>query len=209
MFINRIYMNNITSIKIPDIHIGNEINAYLKDKGVTKAKLARDLGLDSAYFGKLLNKKSLETHILAKICNATGHNFFILWCENISSDHINTTITVEPETIGKIIENRLYELRLPQRYLAAQLGVSQPEVNRILKKTSITSDKLAVISRILEKNFFNEYCLNNEPKQVNNDTSEGDSLLIKRYENLVIENSRLKQELTDARMEIARLRCTV
>lgn len=99
------------------------------------------------------------------------------------------------------------ELKMQQLEFATAIGIARSDVNRILRKTSFNTDKLAQISRILGKNFFNEYCLNK--KQVNNNTSEGDSLLIKRYENLVIENSRLKQELTDARMEIARLRYTV
>ena len=90
---------------------------------------------------------------------------------------------------------------------ASRGGVPRSDYARVTKKTSFDTDKLAQISRILGKNLFNEYFLNK--KQANNDTSDGDNLLIKRYENLVIENSRLKQELTDARMEIARLRYTI
>ena len=92
---------------------------------------------------------------------------------------------------------------------ASRGGIPRSDYARVTKKTSFDTDKLAQISRILGKNFFYEYCINSDMKQKIKDKSEGNNLLINRYENLVIENSRLKQELTDARMEIARLRYTI
>jgi hypothetical protein len=89
------------------------------------------------------------------------------------------------------------------------IGIARSDVNRILRKTSFDTDRLAMISRTLGKNFFYEYCPNQNQNQVNKSTSDGDSLLIKRYENLVVENSRLRQELNDARIEIAKLRYTI
>ena len=200
-------MNNNVLIQIPDIHIGNEISSYLKERGVSKAKLARDLGMDSAYLGRLLSKKSLETKTLISICNALNHNFFILWCPDIQSNDLISASVEAPDCIGKIIDLRLREIKMSQIDFASRGGIPRSDYARVTKKTSFDTDKLAQISRILGKNLFNEYFLNK--KQVINNELDGDSLLIKRYENLVIENSRLKQELTDARMEIARLRYTV
>ena len=200
-------MNNNVLIQIPDIHIGNEISSYLKDRGVSKAKLARDLGMDSAYLGRLLSKKSLETKTLISICNALNHNFFILWCPDIQSNDFISAPVEAPDCIGKIIDLRLREIKMSQIDFASRGGIPRSDYARVTKKTTFDTDKLAQISRILGKNLFNEYFLNK--KQVINNELDGDSLLIKRYENLVIENSRLKQELTDARMEIARLRYTI
>ena len=200
-------MNNNILIQIPDIHIGNEISSYLKDRGVSKAKLARDLGMDSAYLGRLLSKKSLETKTLISICNALNHNFFILWCPDIQSHDLISAPVEAPDCIGKIIDLRLREIKMSQIDFASRGGIPRSDYARVTKKTTFDTDKLAQISRILGKNLFNEYFLNK--KQVIDNELDGESLLIKRYENLVIENSRLKQELTDARMEIARLRYTI
>lgn len=202
-------MNNKVLIQIPDIHIGNEINAYLKDKGISKAKLARDLCMDSANLGRRIKKKSIETHFLVKLCNVIGHNFFTLWCGSISPENLSFIATIEPESIGRLINIRLKDMKIKQIEFASQLGITQPEITKIIRKTSFNTDKLAYISRILGKNFFYEYCINSDMKQEIKDKSEGNNLLINRYENLVLENSRLKQELTDARMEIARLRYTI
>ena len=64
-------------------------------------------------------------------------------------------------------------------------------------ETFFDTDKLAEFSRILGRNFFYVYCTV-ESSMLN----ESDSLL-------VIENARLKEELSTAKKEIARLRCTV
>lgn len=202
-------MNNNALIQIPDIHIGNEINSYLKNKGISKAKLARELCMDPSNLGRRIKKKSIETHFLVKLCNATGHNFFTLWCGRISHENLSFITTIEPESIGGLINSRLKDMKIKQTEFASQLGVAQPEITKITRKTSINTDKLAYISRILGKNFFYEYCINNDTKHEIKDKSEGSNLIINMIQNLVIENSRLKQELTDARMEIARLRNTI
>ena len=67
-------MNNNALIQIPDIHIGNEISTYLKDKGVPKSRLAREIGMNAANLGKLLKKKSFETY--CKNCRKTKKCYY-------------------------------------------------------------------------------------------------------------------------------------
>lgn len=202
-------MKQIGTIQIPDIHIGNEILLYLKNKDISKSKLARGIGMNVSNLCKLLKRKSLETHTLVLICNYLEHNFFLLWCCDIQTLQPVYTLIENPNCIGEKLNLRMKELKMQQLDFANAIGIARSDVNRILRKTTFDTDKLAHISRILGKNFFYEFCLNSIVTHTNKDISENDNLLIKRYENLVIENSRLKQELTDARMEIARLRYTV
>lgn len=200
--------NNL--IQVPDIHIGNEILSYLKNKGISLAKLARTIRMDPSNLGRTLKRKSIETLMLIKISQAIGHNFFLLWIEDTTPEQFSSTIAEEPnESIGNSIKIRMNALDITQKSLAARLGVSQPEINRLINKTTFNTDQLAHISRLLGKNFFNEFCFNKKQAQTGKEETVSTSLLISRYENLVLENSRLKQELTDARMEIARLRYTI
>ena len=143
------------------------------------------------------------------ICNYLEHNFFLNWCEDLQLSQSLYTPIENPDCIGEKIDQRIRQLKMTQMEFSTAIGIARSDVNRILRKTSFDTDRLAMISRTLGKNFFYEYCLNENQNQVNKNTSDGDSLLIKRYENLVIENSRLKQELNDARKEIAKLRYTI
>ena len=196
-------------IQIPDIHIGNKILIYLNTKDISKSKLARGIGMATTNLCRLLRRKSIETRILVLICNYLEHNFFLNWCEDLQLSQSLYTPIENPDCIGEKIDQRIRQLKMTQMEFSTAIGIARSDVNRILRKTSFDTDRLAMISRTLGKNFFYEYCLNENQNQVNKNTSDGDSLLIKRYENLVIENSRLKQELNDARKEIAKLRYTI
>lgn len=204
-----IIMKDNYLIQVPDIHIGNEILSYLKNKGISIATLARTIRMDPANLSRLLKRKSMETQMLIKISQAIGHNFFLLWIEDTTLEQLSSTIAEEPNgTIGNIVKIRMNELNIMQKDFAARLGITQPGINRLINKTSLKTDYLAHISGLLGKNFFKEFCF--DKKQIQTDKEEASTnLLISRYEMLVLENSRLKQELNDARQEIARLRYTI
>ena len=165
--------------------------------------------MDPANLSRLLKRKSMETLMLIKISQAIGHNFFLLWIEDTTLEQFSSTIAEEPNgTIGNIVKIRMNELNIMQKDFAARLGITQPGINRLINKTSLKTDYLAHISGLLGKNFFKEFCF--DKKQIQTDKEEpSTNLLISRYEMLVLENSRLKQELNDARQEIARLRYTI
>ena len=197
-------------IQVPDIHIGNEILSFLKSKGIYITTLARTIRMDPSNLGRTLKRKSMETLMLIKISQAIGHNFFLLWIEDTTPEQFSSTIAEEPnEAIGNSVKIRMNELNITQKVFAARLGITQPGINRLLNKTSINTDYLAHISRLLGKNFFKEFCFDKKQIQADKEETASTNLLISRYEKLVLEISRLKQELTDARMEIARLRYTV
>ena len=197
-------------IQVPDIHIGNEILSFLKSKGIYITTLARTIRMDPSNLGRTLKRKSMETLMLIKISQAIGHNFFLLWIEDTTPEQFSSTIAEEPnEAIGNSVKIRMNELNITQKVFAARLGITQPGINRLINKTSVNTDYLAHISRLLGKNFFKEFCFDKKQIQTDKEEAAGTGLLISRFEKLVLENSRLKQELTDARMEIARLRCTV
>ena len=82
---------------------------------------------------------------------------------------------------------------MTQTEFASLLKIKQPDVSRILKRDSIDTEKLAVISELLGYNFFKEYI----PKENNSrPTEENSDTLLSRFEALVIENGNLKTEIT-------------
>lgn len=66
-------------------------------------------------------------------------------------------MNVERVNIGLSIEQKLNELGMSKSEFGRKIGVPQQNVNRILDKTSIDTDKLATISEALGYNFFKEY----------------------------------------------------
>ncbi len=60
--------------------------------------------------------------------------------------------------IGLAIEQRMNELNLTKSELGRRIGVPQQNVNRILNKPDIDTDKLTRICKALDFNFFTLYC---------------------------------------------------
>lgn len=64
---------------------------------------------------------------------------------------------IERVNIGLSIEQKLNELGMSKSEFGRKIGIPQQNVNRILDKTSIDTEKLATISEALDHNFFTEF----------------------------------------------------
>ena len=192
-------------ISIPDIHAGNMILGYLKNNGISQAKLARDLKVDSAYLNRLLKKKSIETDRLFDICMVLGYNFFAAFCNDAVYTDGNYTIGI-PD-LGLHIERQMKAIKMTQTDFAARLGVTQPDISKILKKTSFDTDKLANISLILNYNFFHDF-YEEIPDSDEKAMLQHQTYLLRRFEELTIENERLKNEVEALKRENEELKAT-
>lgn len=192
-------------ISIPDIHAGNMILGYLKNNGISQAKLARDLKVDSAYLNRLLKKKSIETDRLFDICMVLGYNFFAAFCNDAVYTDGNYTIGI-PD-LGLHIERQMKAIKMTQTDFAARLGVTQPDISKILKKTSFDTDKLANISLILNYNFFHDF-YEEIPDFDEKAMLQHQTYLLRRFEELTIENERLRNEVEALKRENEELKAT-
>lgn len=66
-------------------------------------------------------------------------------------------MSIEKVNIGLSIEQKLNELGMSKSEFGRKIGIPQQNVNRILDKPSIDTDKLVLICEALEYNFFKEY----------------------------------------------------
>ena len=195
---------NLTTV--PDIHIGNIILDYIDKNNVSKAELARFIKMDPANLSRLLKKKSMETDKLVEICQSLSHNFFALWTGEPEMEQ-DIAVTIEsPKCIGRLIDNRLNAIKMTQVEFAGHLGVKQPEITKIIRKTSVNTDKLAVISRILDYNFFKDFYFNEEIPDVETQDNNHVAYLVSCIKDLTIENDHLKQDLQLSKEEIERLK---
>ena len=195
---------NLTTV--PDIHIGNIILDYIDKNRISKAELARYIKMDPANLSRLLKRKSMETDKLVEICQSLSHNFFALWTEETEMEQ-DIAVTVEsPECIGQLIDNRLNAIKMTQVEFAGHLGVKQPEITKIIRKTSINTDKLAVISRILDYNFFQDFYFKEEIPDVEIQDNNHVAYLVSCIKDLTVENDPLKQDLQSSKEEIERLK---
>ncbi len=63
----------------PELHIGNEISARIKEIGMTKAEFGRRVNTSRQNVNTLLRKESLDGHHLFVICKVLDIDFFALY----------------------------------------------------------------------------------------------------------------------------------
>ena len=79
------------------------------------------------------------------------------------------------------------------------LDVASPEVSRLIKKTSFDVLRLLKISHLLDYNFFQDFYKIKENDNIEDNTF---TAVIKRYEQLIIENNKLQSEISALKQKL-------
>ena len=187
---------------VKDIHVGEALRAWCKRNNLTRQKLADKMELPKSNIDRMFAKATIDTNKLLDISHALNHNFFAeFWRKEIEEYDIYELSDYETLPsyihIGNKIEICLREKKISQNQLASQLGVQHPVVSKLLRKNSIDSGRLVIISNFLQHDFFADFYINvisNEVKE-NRFLSEKIVDLEKTIELLQEENNLLKQKL--------------
>lgn len=187
---------------VKDVHVGEALRAWCKRNNLTRQKLADKMELPKSNIDRMFAKPTIDTNRLLDISHALDHNFFAeLWREEKGEYDIYEVSDTETLPsyihIGNKIEMCLREKKISQNQLAAHLGVQHPVVSKLLRKKSIDSGRLVVISNFLKHDFFADFyidVISNEVKE-KRFLSEKVADLEKTIELLQEENSLLKQKI--------------
>ena len=69
---------------------------------------------------------------------------------------------VRSVNIGEVVSARLSQIGMSKSNFAKSLGIDQSNLNKFLKKQTIDTGKLVLVSRILKYNFFEEFLPNDK-----------------------------------------------
>ncbi len=187
------------TVFLQDIHVGNAIIRHLKEIGEKQSYLARLLDMPTSNLTRILKRSSMETHRLFEISMKLEYNFFALFGND--TDLLERYSLGEPE-VGLCIEKRLNKLEMLRADFASALGVKPTDISRILKRTSFETDKLLLISRILNYNFFKDF-YHEIPISVEDQDKSIKSFIETKYDEMLLENNRLRNELVSVKNELA------
>lgn len=68
------------NIEIKEVHIGKAIKERMEQLKMSKSELGRLIGVPQQHINKLLDKETIDTGRLAKVCAALEYNFFAIYC---------------------------------------------------------------------------------------------------------------------------------
>ena len=143
---------------VTDLHIGSIIEDRIEKLGISKAEFSRKLQMPQSNASRFLKKKSINTTKLQAISMKLNYNFFEEFCGREDQNAGTANREWPIVNIGSAIESYLKEIKMTQIEFAELLGVKQPEISRLLKRSDIETERLAFISKVLRHNFFEEFC---------------------------------------------------
>ena len=101
-------------MKIPKIHIGDLIEARIKEIGITKAEFCRRMHTSRQNVSTMLGKSDLATDTLRKASEVLDCNFFLAYCQEdepysqplIYKVEFNSTDLAEIESLKRWVEGK-------------------------------------------------------------------------------------------------------
>ena len=187
---------------LQDIHVGNELRRWLRTHNITWEQFAEAMGTYKTKVGRIMNSPTIETEELYKISKTLQFNFFEKFWGDDKIDEFGDTL--QDLHIGQEIDNYLKSKDITQAKLAESMGVLPSQVTRIIKKHSIDSGKLTLISNILDHNFFLDFYGNYEETSDNLAIQVG--LYMGKYNKLLLEYEEVNRQLLDSRVEAEKLK---
>ena len=69
------------NLPIHNVHVGQAIKKRLEELKMTKSDFAKAIGTPQQHINRILERDTMETKKLVKICQVLNYNFFTLFCE--------------------------------------------------------------------------------------------------------------------------------
>ncbi|MGI6863477.1 helix-turn-helix domain-containing protein [Bacteroides sp. KG156] len=67
-------------IDVKPVHIGHEIDKRRIELGLSKSEFGRQIGVPQQHVNRILERETMETNKLLKVCQVLDFNFFALFC---------------------------------------------------------------------------------------------------------------------------------
>ena len=129
---------------LQDLHIGQEIDNYLKSKDITQAKLAESMGVLPSQVTRIIKKHSIDSGKLTSISNTLDHNFFLDFYGNYEETSANLAIQVGLY-MGKYnkllleyedVNRQLLDCRAEAEKLKKEISELKSEINDLREENS-------------------------------------------------------------------------
>lgn len=129
------------NIALKEVHIGQAIKKRIEELGMTKSEFGRLIGVPQQHINRILERDTMETKKLVKVCRALEFNFFALFCEFPTS--VNAYLAAV--ALGG---NATYSVG--DASLLAQVEASKVKADGLQENTSLLREQIAILKDQVE-----------------------------------------------------------
>lgn len=93
---------------VTEVHIGHAIDKRRTELNISKSEFGRRIGVSQQHVNRILERETMETSKLVKVCHALEYNFFSLFCP--TKHHISAqlaAVAIEGEANNIISDSAL------------------------------------------------------------------------------------------------------
>jgi transcriptional regulator with XRE-family HTH domain len=94
-------------IQLKEVHVGEEIRKRLEFLHMTKTEFGRRIGVPQQHVNRILERDTMETRKLVKVCHVLDENFFAMFCQfnitNITSNLASLAVNSDGAHLNTII----------------------------------------------------------------------------------------------------------
>ena len=129
------------NIALKEVHIGQAIKKRIEELGMTKSEFRRLIGVPQQHINRILERDTMETKKLIKVCRALEFNFFALFCEFPTS--VNAYLAAV--ALGG---NATYSVG--DASLLAQMEANKVKADGLQENTSLLREQIAILKDQVE-----------------------------------------------------------
>lgn len=129
------------NIELMEVHIGQAIKKRLDELSMTKSEFGRLIGVPQQHINRILERDTMETKKLIKVCQALEFNFFALFCEFPTS--INAYLAAV--ALGG---NASYSVG--DASLLAQMEASKVKADGLQENSSLLKEQIVILKDQVE-----------------------------------------------------------
>jgi transcriptional regulator with XRE-family HTH domain len=139
--------------ELKQVHIGQEIKKKLEEKGMTKSEFGRLISVPQQHVNRILERDTMETKKLYKVCEVLEFNFFALFCKipaGISA--YLSAVSTQGDAKNFIGDAALaMQLEIREKELEVLKSTKSDHDDRIEQYKSQLQDKDEIISMLKEQ----------------------------------------------------------
>ena len=129
------------NIEVKEVHVGHAIKKRIEELGMTKSEFGRLIGVPQQHINRILERETMETKKLYKVCQVLEYNFFALFC---------TFPTSVNAYLAAVALGGNAQYNVGDAALLAQLEASKVKSDGLQENTSIMKDQIATLKDQVE-----------------------------------------------------------
>lgn len=125
------------NVELKEVHVGQEIKKRIDELNMSKTEFGRLIGVQQQHVNRILERDTMETKKLYKVCQVLDMNFFSLFCK--------FTTNVNAYLAAVALDNGDANNNIGEAAILAQMEKLKGDIARLEESNSLLKDQVSTL----------------------------------------------------------------